>query len=253
MSSAVEHPVLAQNVGARERQAIETDIPARLDRLPWSRFHWLVVSALGVTWILDGLEVTLVGALSPAITDPHSLGLSTTQMGFSASVYLVGAVLGALVFGRLTDAVGRKPMFSVTVGLYLLATLATGLSWNYPSFLVFRFLTGAGIGGEYGAINSAIQELIPARRRGVTDLSINGSYWVGAALGAVGAIVLLDPHRVPVNLGWRVGFLLGGGLALGVLFLRRLLPESPRWLMTHGRAAEADRVVDDIEARVRAA
>ena len=234
-------------------QIIETTAPARLDRLPWSRFHWLVVIALGITWILDGLEVTLVGALSPAITDPHSLGFSAAQMGLTASAYLAGAVLGALAFGRATDAVGRKAMFGVTVGLYLLATLATGLSWNFASFLVFRFLTGAGIGGEYGAINSAIQELIPARRRGVTDLTINGSYWVGAAMGAVGAIVLLDPRLLPVNLGWRLGFGLGGGLAIIVLFMRRLLPESPRWLMTHGRAAEADQVVDEIEARVRAA
>jgi MFS family permease len=232
---------------------VATTAPARLDRLPWSRFHWLVVGALGVTWVLDGLEVTLVGAVSPSITDPHSLGLTTTQMGISASVYLVGAVIGALIFGRLTDAVGRKPMFSVTVGLYLLATLATGLSWNYPSFLVFRFFTGAGIGGEYGAINSAIQELIPARRRGVTDLSINGSYWIGAALGAIGAVVLLNPRFFSIDHGWRFGFLLGGALAFVVLFVRRFLPESPRWLMTHGRAAEAEAVVSDIEARVRAA
>jgi MFS family permease len=232
---------------------IETNAPARLDRLPWSRFHWLVVAALGVTWILDGLEVTLVGALAPAITDPRSLGFTAGQMGLTASAYLAGAVLGALVFGRLTDAVGRKPMFGVTVGLYLLATLATGLSWNFSSFVVFRFLTGAGIGGEYGAINTAIQELIPARRRGVTDLSINGSYWVGAALGALGSAVLLDPRLLPVDLGWRFGFGLGGVLALAVLLVRRFLPESPRWLMTHGRADEAARVVDDIEDRVRQA
>lgn len=230
---------------------IETRVPARLDRLPWSRFHWLVIGALGVTWILDGLEVTLVGALAPAITDPRALGLTAGEMGFTASAYLAGAVLGALVFGRLTDAVGRKPMFSVTVGLYLLATLASGLAWNYPSFLVFRFLTGLGIGGEYGAINSAIQELIPARRRGVTDLSVNGSYWLGAAIGAAGSLVLLDPHLIPLAWGWRLGFLLGGGLALIVLFVRRFIPESPRWLMTHGRNAEAEAVVDAIEARVR--
>jgi MFS family permease len=232
---------------------IETTAPARLDRLPWSRFHWLVIGALGVTWILDGLEVTLVGALAPAITSSHSLGFSAAQIGFTASAYLAGAVLGALVFGRLTDAVGRKAMFSVTVGLYLLATLATGLSWNFTSFLVFRFLTGAGIGGEYGAINSAIQELIPARRRGFTDLAVNGSYWVGAAMGAIAAVVLLDPRLFAVNLGWRFGFVLGGVLGLVVLFIRRFLPESPRWLMTHGRVAEAERVVDEIEARVRAA
>lgn len=233
-------------------EIIETTAPSRLDRLPWSRFHWLVVAGLGITWILDGLEVTLVGALSPAITDPHSLGFTAAQMGMTASVYLIGAVLGALVFGRLTDAVGRKAMFSATVGLYLLATLATGLSWNYGSFLVFRFLTGAGIGGEYGAINSAIQELIPARRRGVTDLTLNGSYWIGAAGGALAAVVLLDPRIVRIDLGWRFGFVLGGLLAVLVLFLRHFLPESPRWLMTHGRVAEAEQVVAGIEAQVRA-
>jgi MFS family permease len=234
-------------------EIIETSAPARLDRLPWSRFHWLVVFALGVTWILDGLETTLVGALSPAITDPKSLGFTAAQMGLTASAYLTGAVIGALGFGRLTDAVGRKPMFSVTVGLYLLATLATGLAWNYPSFLVFRFATGLGVGGEYGAINSAIQELVPARRRGVTDLSINGSYWLGAAVGALGAVLLLDPRLFAPNLGWRLGFLLGGALALVVLLVRRFVPESPRWLMTHGRIAEAEAVVDDIEQRVRRA
>lgn len=232
---------------------IETNAPARLDRLAWSGFHWTVVAGLGATWILDGLEVTLVGALAPAIADPRSLNLDAAQMGLSASAYLVGAVLGALGFGRLTDVAGRKAMFSVTVALYLLATLATGLAWSYPAFLVFRFLTGAGIGGEYGAINSAIQELIPARRRGVTDLTLNGGYWIGAAAGALAAVVLLDPRRLPVNLGWRLGFCLGGALAVGVLFIRRVLPESPRWLMTHGRVAEAEAVVAQIEARVRAA
>jgi len=199
---------------------VETNAPARLDRLPWSRFHWLVIGALGITWILDGLEVTLVGALSPAITDPHSLGFSAGQMGLTASAYLAGAVIGALVLGRLTDAVGRKAMFSVTVGVYLLGTMATGLSWNLSSFLLFRFITGLGIGGEYGAINSAIQELIPARRRGVTDLSINGSYWVGAAMGSVAAVLLLDPRLFRIDLGWRYGFLLGGVLALTQSSLR---------------------------------
>jgi MFS family permease len=242
-----------RHLGEAAGDTFETTVPARLDRLPWSRFHWLVVGALGVTWILDGLEVTLVGALSPGITDHQSLGLDPAQMGLTASAYLSGAVIGALIFGRLTDFVGRKAMFSVTVSLYLLATLATGLSWNYASFLVFRFLTGAGIGGECGAINSAIQELIPARRRGVTDITINGSYWAGAALGALAAVVLLDPRVFPVNLGWRFGFILGGVLGLAVLFARRFLPESPRWLMIHGRAREADRVVDEIEAQVRAA
>jgi MFS family permease len=225
-----------------------TAIPARLDRLPWSRFHSLVVGALGITWILDGLEVTLVGSLSPAIR--QGLSLSDTQIGLSGSAYILGAVLGALVFGRMTDHFGRRKLFTATVGIYLLATIATGLSWDFNSFLLFRFLTGAGIGGEYGAVNSAIQELIPARRRGFTDLAVNGSFWVGAALGAVGSLVVLDPAIVPQAWGWRLAFLVGGTLALVIVFIRRFIPESPRWLMTHGRVGEAEAVVAEIESRV---
>ena len=231
-------------------ELFSTAIPARLDRLPWSRFHSLVVAALGVTWILDGLEVTLVGSLSPAIAGPSGLGLSDTQIGLTGSAYILGAVLGALVFGRLTDHFGRRRLFTITVGVYLLATIATGLSWNFWSFMAFRFITGAGIGGEYGAVNSAIQELIPARRRGFTDLAVNGSFWVGAALGAVGSMVVLDPRLVPQAWGWRLAFLIGGALAAVIVFIRRFIPESPRWLMTHGRAAEAELVIADIEARV---
>jgi MFS family permease len=231
---------------------IETNVPARLDRLPWSRFHWLVVTALGVAWILDGLEVTLVGSLSAAIRDPRALGLSEPQIGFSASAYLVGAVVGAVVFGRLTDSFGRRRLFTLTVSLYLLATLASGLAWNFTSFMVFRCLTGAGIGGEYAAVNSAVQELIPARRRGATDLIINGSYWIGAAVGALGSVVVLDPRLFPPGVGWRAAFLIGAVLGLIIIFVRRYLPESPRWLMSHGRAAEAERVVAGIEAEVAA-
>lgn len=227
-----------------------TDVPARLDRLPWSRFHWLVVFALGVTWILDGLEVTLVSSLSGVLGDPRALGLSPGQIGEAASIYLLGEVAGALIFGRLTDSLGRKRLFTVTVGLYFVATVASGLSWNMASFAVFRFLTGAGIGGECAAVNSAVQELIPARRRGATDLFINGSYWVGAGLAALGSVVLLDERIVPAQLGWRLAFLIGGMLALVVIYVRRYLPESPRWLMTHGRPEEADQVVADIETRV---
>jgi MFS family permease len=230
--------------------AFATQIPARLDRLPWSRFHWLVVVALGITWILDGLEVTLVGALSPAIAGPGGLDLTAVQVGLSGSAYILGAVLGALLFGRLTDHFGRRKLFTWTIGVYLLATIATGFSWNFWSFLLFRFLTGAGIGGEYGAINSAIQELIPARRRGYTDLAINGSFWLGAALGAVGSLVVLNPAVIDPSLGWRLAFVIGGLLALVILWLRRFIPESPRWLMTHGRPAEAETVVAGIEAAV---
>ncbi len=233
-------------------EAFTTNVPARLDRLPWSRFHWLVVAALGVTWILDGLEVTLVSSMSGVIKDPRALGLTDAEIGLAGSVYLIGAVLGALVFGRLTDSLGRKRLFTVTVGLYFAATVLTGFSWNFWSFILFRFFTGAGIGGECAAVNSAIQELIPARRRGYTDLVINGSYWVGAALAALGSVVLLDEHLFPVWAGWRLAFLIGGVLALVVIFVRRFLPESPRWLMTHGRPAEAEEIVAGIEAGVAA-
>lgn len=227
-----------------------SNVPARLDRLPWSRFHWLVVTALGVTWILDGLEVTLVGSLAPAIAGTEGLNLTAAQVGLAGSAYILGAVVGALLFGRLTDTFGRKKLFTATVFVYLLATIATGFSWDFWSFLVFRFITGAGIGGEYGAVNSAIQELIPARRRGYTDLVINGSFWVGAALGALGSLVVLDPDIVPQDIGWRAAFIVGGLLALIIIWIRRFMPESPRWLMTHGRPEEAEAIVAAIEADI---
>ncbi|MDB5412091.1 MAG: transporter [Rubritepida sp.] len=227
-----------------------TDIPNRLDRLPWSRFHWLVVVALGITWVLDGLEVTLVGSLAGAIHNSPRLRLTETEVGLTASAYLLGAVFGSLFFGWLTDRMGRKKLFTITVLVYLIATIATGLSWDFWSFAVFRFITGAGIGGEYAAVNSAIQELIPARRRGVTDLSVNGTFWGGAAIGALSSVVLLDPAVIDPEIGWRLAFGVGGALALSVLFLRRWIPESPRWLMTHGRQAEAEKIVADIEAWV---
>ena len=228
---------------------VESDIPARLDRLPWGRFHTLVVAALGVTWILDGLEVTLAGSLSGALKDSAVLRFSNTDVGLASSAYLAGAVLGAIFFGWLTDRLGRKKLFFVTLTVYLLATAATATSWNLLSFMLFRFVTGAGIGGEYAAINSTIQELIPARVRGWSDLVINGSFWIGAAMGAVGSLVVLDPKVIDPEVGWRLAFLIGAGLALVIFFMRLWLPESPRWLMTHGRAAEAQRVMAGIEAR----
>jgi len=228
-----------------------TDVPARLDRLPWSRFHRLVVAALGITWILDGLEVTLAGSVAAALQTSPRLHLSAQQVGLTGSAYLIGAVLGALFFGHLTDRLGRKKLFNVTLGLYLVATAATAFSWNYESFLFFRFLTGAGIGGEYSAINSAIQELIPARLRGRTDLAINGSFWVGAAVGALVSVPLLDPQLFGPDIGWRIAFGSGALLGLFILYLRRFLPESPRWLMIHGEPDEASKVVDEIEARVK--
>ncbi|MGA9866215.1 MAG: MFS transporter [Acetobacteraceae bacterium] len=228
----------------------ETDVPARLDRLPWARFHWLVICGLGIAWILDGIEVTLVGSLSGAIVKSPVLRMSASDIGFSASAYLVGAVLGALLFGWLTDRLGRKKLFSVTVVVYLVATVASGLSWSFWSFALFRFITGMGIGGEYAAVNATIQELIPARRRGFTDLVVNGSFWIGAAIGAGGAVIALDPSVIPPEIGWRAAFVIGGALGLFVLFLRRWIPESPRWLMTHGQPREAEAVVAEIERRV---
>ena len=228
----------------------ETDVPARLDRLPWSRFHWLVVCALGITWILDGLEVTLVGSLAGAISGSPRLRLTEAEFGLTASFYLGGAVIGALFFGWLTDKLGRKKLFTITVLIYLVATALSGLSWDFASLAFFRFVTGLGIGGEYAAVNATIQELIPARRRGFTDLVINGSYWLGAALGAGGAVIVLDPAIINPELGWRLAFVIGGVIGLVTLLLRRFIPESPRWLMTHGRPEEADAVVTALEARI---
>ena len=233
----------------QDNSVVETDIPARLDRLPWSRFHTLVVVALGITWILDGLEVTLAGSVAGTLKASPVLHFTNADVGLAASAYLGGAVLGALLFGWLTDRLGRRKLFFITLTVYLLATAATALSWNFWSFVVFRALTGAGIGGEYAAINSTIQELIPARVRGWTDLVVNGSFWIGAALGAGGAIVLLDPVVIDPEYGWRLAFLIGASLALVIFVMRLWLPESPRWLMTHGQPAEAERIVADIERR----
>jgi MFS family permease len=228
-------------------RVIETSIPFRLDSLRWSGFHTRVVLALGITWILDGLEVTLAGALSGALKQSPVLRFSNFEVGFSNSAYLAGAVLGALGFGWLTDRIGRRKLFFITLALYLTATAATALSWGVFSYALFRFLTGAGIGGEYTAINSTIQELVPARYRGWTDLVINGSFWIGAAIGAVSAIVLLDPQLIGPDLGWRLAYLTGACLGLVVLLMRMWIPESPRWLMVHGHPDRALAIVDDIE------
>lgn len=232
-----------------QQQVIETDIPARLDRLPWSRFHTLVVVALGITWILDGLEVTLAGSVSGALKESPTLRFTNTEIGMAGAAYIAGAVLGALFFGWLTDRLGRKKLFTITVLVYLAATAATAFSWNVASFLIFRFFTGMGIGGEYTAINSTIQELVPARVRGWTDLVINGSFWVGAALGAMGAIVLLDARVIDPEIGWRLAFFIGAVLGLVILILRLWIPESPRWLMSHGQPEKAVAIVAGIEAQ----
>jgi MFS family permease len=235
---------------AAER-VVETDIPARLDRLTWGRFHTLVVVALGVTWILDGLEVTLAGAVSGALKESPRLAFSNADVGIASSAYLGGAVLGALFFGWLTDRLGRKRLFFITLTVYLVATAATALSWDLWSFALFRFITGAGIGGEYTAINSTIQELVPARYRGWTDLVINGSFWIGAAIGAGASIVLLDPALLAPDHGWRAAFFIGAGLGLIIFVMRLWIPESPRWLMTHGRPEEAAEIVARIEDAFR--
>ncbi len=233
-----------------DARVIETSIPFRLDALRWSGFHTRVVLALGITWILDGLEVTLAGALSGALKESPSLHFSNVDVGFSNSCYLAGAVLGALGFGWLTDRIGRRKLFFITLALYLAATAATALSWSVASYALFRFLTGAGIGGEYTAINSTIQELVPARYRGWTDLVINGSFWIGAALAAGSSIVLLDPRLVEPDLGWRLAYLAGACLGLVVFVMRLWIPESPRWLVIHGHPERADQIMRDIERSV---
>ncbi|OZI29873.1 MFS transporter [Bordetella genomosp. 10] len=232
--------------------SITSDIPARLDRLPWSGWHWRVTIALGVAWVLDGLEVTLVGSIGGVLERADTLALSATQVGWAGSLYIAGAVVGALGFGRLADRLGRKTLFMMTLAIYMAATLATAFSPDFLFFAVCRFATGLGIGGEYAAINSAIDELIPARVRGRVNLAINGSFWLGAALGAGLSLLLLDPRVLGPELGWRAGFGLGAVLALAILLVRRDVPESPRWLLSHGRGEEAHRIIDAIEARVRA-
>src|SRR3954454_16369606 len=229
---------------------VKTRIPARMDRLPWTGWHWLVVIGLGTVWILDGLEVTIVGAIASRLSEKDALGISEYQVAVGGTFYIAGAAVGALGFGYLTDRLGRKKLFLASLGLYLAATICTGLSWSAASFWAFRFLTGLGIGGEYSAINSAIDELIPASARGWVDLSINGSYWLGAAFGAALSGVLLDKSIFAADTGWRLAFFLGAALALAIMFVRRNVPESPRWLMIHGREEEADRLVFRIERDV---
>jgi MFS family permease len=223
-------------------------LPERLDRLPWSRWHWRVVLALGIAWVLDGLEVTLVGSVGGVLERPDTLGLSAAQVGWAGSVYVAGAVLGALAFGRMADRLGRKRLFLLTLLVYMGATVATAFCTGFGAFALCRFVTGIGIGGEYAAINSAIDELIPARVRGRVNLAINGSFWLGAALGAVLSLVLLDARVLGPQDGWRAGFLVGAVLAVAILLVRRHVPESPRWLLAHGRHEEAERVMAGIEA-----
>lgn len=232
------------------RKPVRSLVPARLDRLPWTRFHWLVVVGLGVSWILDGLEIQLVSLISPALTDKRTFALSNGEAGFLGSMYLIGEVVGALVFGRLTDKLGRKKLFIITLGIYLVGSGLGGFSWNYWSLLICRFIAGTGIGGEYTAINSAIDELIPSHYRGRVDIAVNGTYWGGAAIGSALGLYLFSSH-VPIDWGWRIAFFIGPLLGLIIIFLRRTIPESPRWQMTHGYAEQAERTVDEIEERIR--
>ncbi len=247
----------ATRSGGRTAQArpgdwIESDVPPRLDALGFSPWHLRMVLALGITWLLDGLEASLIANLGPTLMDRRALGLSAAQVGLCSSSYLGGQVLGALLFGWLTDRLGRKKLFLITLGLYLAATALSGAAPDLFVFAIFRFLAGAGIGGEYSAINSAIDELCPARLRGRIDLAINGSYWLGAAGGAGLTLLLLDPRRVPIGWGFRLAFATGAVLGLAILFARRHLPESPRWLLLHGRVGEAERVCAEIERAARA-
>ncbi|MBS1861202.1 MAG: MFS transporter [Actinobacteria bacterium] len=235
-----------------EGKEIETQVPARLDRLPWAKWHWLVVIGLGTVWILDGLEVTIIGSIGDRLTEGGSgITLDASQIGSAAACYVAGACVGALFFGQLTDRFGRKKLFLVTLGLYIAATVATGFAWTAWYFFLCRFITGMGIGGEYAAINSAIDELIPARLRGRVDLIINGSYWVGAAVGALLTVPLLDTSIFATDFGWRLAFLIGAVLGVGILIVRRNVPESPRWLFIHGHEDEAEKIVGEIEDEVR--
>ena len=238
-------------MSAVETGKITTDIPARMDRLPWSRWHWLVVIGLGTVWILDGLEVTIVGAIGARLTEEGSgITITESQIGVAAGVYVAGACLGALFFGYLADRLGRKKLFLITLAVYLVATVATAFSMNPMFFYACRFFTGAGIGGEYAAINSAIDELIPARLRGRVDLIINGSFWLGTAFGAALSVVLLNENLFAIDVGWRLAFGLGAAFSLVILLVRRNVPESPRWMFIHGKEDEAEELVQDIEEQV---
>jgi MFS family permease len=231
-----------------DEKPVRSLIPVRMDKMPWSRFHWMVILGLGTAWILDGLEIQIVASAGYKA----SLGMSTTEVGFTATIYLIGQVVGALVFGRLTDKLGRKRLFIITLAVYLVGSGVAGLSPNVWFLYVFRFVAGLGIGGEYSAINSAIDELMPGKYRGRVDLAINGTYWGGAMLGSVASFWLLDTSRFAENVGWRIAFFIGPVLGLIIIYMRRHIPESPRWLVTHGRSEEAERIVEGIEKDVQA-
>jgi MFS family permease len=235
-------------------RTIETDIPARMDRLPWSRWHWMIIIGLGTVWILDGLAVTIVGAIGGRLIEKGAgLELTSTQVGLTGSAYILGACVGALYFGRLADKLGRKRLFMITLAIFLAGSVLTAFSMNFAWFVVCRIITGAGVGGEYSAIHSAVDELIPARVRGAVDLVIGGSYWIGTILGSLASLLLLDESLFASNVGWRIAFGLAAAMGFGILLVRRHVPESPRWLFLHGYEQEAERVTQDIERQVVAA
>jgi len=237
--------------GGPKLRTIRTDIPARMDRLPWSRWHWRVLIGLGTVWVLDGLAVTIVGAIGGRISDGDSgLALSTTEVGAAGAAYILGACAGALYFGKMADRIGRRRLFTLTLVIFLSGSLLTGLSTHFVWFLVCRIITGAGVGGEYSAIHSAVDELIPARVRGVVDLVIGGSFWLGTILGSLASLVLLDVSLFAPNVGWRLCFALTAVMGLAIVFARRHVPESPRWLLLHGHDVEAERVTADIERQI---
>jgi MFS family permease len=231
-------------------RTVKSTVPYRIDRLPWTRFHWLVVLALGTAWVLDGLEIQMAATIGSVLQDKETLNLTAAQVGMTASVYLLGEVIGALWFGRLADRLGRRKLFLYTLGLYLLFNGLSGFAWDFWSFLAMRFVAGMGIGGEYAAVNSAIDELIPARYRGRVDIAVNGSYWMGAAIGAAAQLLLLNPDILPKDIGWRISLLVGPFIGLAIWKLRKHIPESPRWLLTHGHPEEAARIVDEMERGV---
>src|SRR3712207_4574224 len=237
--------------GAQRFRTIETNIPARLDRLPWSKWHWMVVIGLGTVWILDGLAVTIVGAIGGRLTEEGSgLALTAAQVGAAGSAYILGACVGALYFGRLADKIGRKKLFMITLAVFLAGSILTAFSMNFAWFLVCRVITGAGVGGEYSAIHSAVDELIPARVRGAVDLVIGGSYWIGTIFGSLASVALLNPNLFPIDIGWRLAFGLAAVMGFAILLVRRHVPESPRWLFLHGYEQEAERVTSEIERQI---
>jgi MFS family permease len=239
---------MSETMQAEPAKPIRSLVAARMDRLPWTAFHWSIIIGLGTSWILDGLEIQIVATAGYA----HDLQMNSAQVGFTGTIYLVGEVVGALYFGRLSDKLGRKRLFILTLAIYLVGSGIAGLSPAMWFLWIFRFIAGLGIGGEYTAINSAIDELIPSRYRGRVDIAVNGTYWAGAAIGAFANLFLLADENFANSWGWRIGFFIGPFLGLIIIYIRKHIPESPRWLTTHGHQKEAEETVDKIENDIKA-